>query len=284
MVYSLMGISTSSPTEDLETANLVFNRRNDVGDVLHRQFCVSLVSSLSEDVGPSAVVGGIASIHVGSVKAHAVWAGAHIDHKGVEAGTPAVTHGYASGSVMRKRFVVRVVAPVYGTRPSVEKNETLFGVEVFHVDIIVACVALKDVVRCIKSLQRATWGATLHKTLRCAATKPATQRNVVLKDVAVLRRSGGGCSANMHFVADWNERAGMEKHIALNDRGRRIGEGHPRAKLLDREVEQVLALLATGMSYAAVAEKFDVSKSCIAHIASGRRRSQAIETVRRVSV
>ena len=76
----------------------------------------------------------------------------------------------------------------------------------------------------------------------------------------------------------------MKKVIALNDRGRRIGEGHPRAKLLDREVEQVLALLATGMSYVAVAEKFDVSKSCIAHIASGRRRSQAIETVRRVSV
>jgi hypothetical protein len=28
IVYSLMGISTSSPAEDLETANLVFNRRN----------------------------------------------------------------------------------------------------------------------------------------------------------------------------------------------------------------------------------------------------------------
>ena len=76
----------------------------------------------------------------------------------------------------------------------------------------------------------------------------------------------------------------MDKFIALNDRGRRIGEGHPRAKLLDNEVEQVLALVAEGLSYAAIAEKFDVSKSCIAHIASGRRRSQAIETVRRVSV
>lgn len=31
MVYSLMGISTSSPAEDLETANLVFNRRNEDG-------------------------------------------------------------------------------------------------------------------------------------------------------------------------------------------------------------------------------------------------------------
>lgn len=31
IVYSLMGISTSSPAEDLETANLVFNRRNEDG-------------------------------------------------------------------------------------------------------------------------------------------------------------------------------------------------------------------------------------------------------------
>ena len=77
---------------------------------------------------------------------------------------------------------------------------------------------------------------------------------------------------------------GMEKFLAVNERGRRIGEGHPRAKLLDYEVEQVLALVAEGLSYAAIAEKFDVSKSCVAHIASGRRRSQAIETVRRVSM
>lgn len=31
MVYSVMGISTSSPAEDLETANLIFNRRNEDG-------------------------------------------------------------------------------------------------------------------------------------------------------------------------------------------------------------------------------------------------------------
>lgn len=31
IVYSLMGISTTSPAEDLETANLVFNRRNEDG-------------------------------------------------------------------------------------------------------------------------------------------------------------------------------------------------------------------------------------------------------------
>lgn len=76
----------------------------------------------------------------------------------------------------------------------------------------------------------------------------------------------------------------MQKRIALNDDGRRIGESHPRAKLLDHEVDQVLALLEAGLSYAAVAEKMDVSKSCIAHIATGRRRGQPIGKVLRVSV
>lgn len=76
----------------------------------------------------------------------------------------------------------------------------------------------------------------------------------------------------------------MSKTIALNEDGRRIGESHPRAKLLDHEVDQVLALLEAGLSYAQVAEKFDVSKSCIAHIATGRRRGQAVGRVVRVSV
>lgn len=76
----------------------------------------------------------------------------------------------------------------------------------------------------------------------------------------------------------------MQKSIAFNESGRRIGEGHPRAKLLDHEVEQVLALLDAGLSYAEVAAKFDVSKSCIAHIATGRRRGQAVARVARVSV
>ncbi len=35
MVYGLMGISTSSPAEDLETANLVFNRRDEDGKTVY---------------------------------------------------------------------------------------------------------------------------------------------------------------------------------------------------------------------------------------------------------
>lgn len=76
----------------------------------------------------------------------------------------------------------------------------------------------------------------------------------------------------------------MQKTIALNESGRRIGESHPRAKLLDYEVEQVLELLGAGLSYAEVARKFDVSKSCIAHIAAARRRCQTVARKLRVSV
>lgn len=76
----------------------------------------------------------------------------------------------------------------------------------------------------------------------------------------------------------------MQKTIALNENGKRIGQEHPRAKLLDSEVDQVLFLVESGMSYAQVAAKFEVSKSCVAHIASGRRRGQAVARTVRVSV
>lgn len=76
----------------------------------------------------------------------------------------------------------------------------------------------------------------------------------------------------------------MQKLVALNDKNRRVGENHPRAKLLDSEVDLVFDLLESGLSLAEVARKMDVSKSCIAHIASGRRRSQPVARVVRVSV
>ena len=57
-----------------------------------------------------------------------------------------------------------------------------------------------------------------------------------------------------------------------NAQGRRIGEHNPGAKLRDHEVDLVLALHDEGMSLAKIAEKFEVTKSCIGHIVSGRRR------------
>lgn len=93
---------------------------------------------------------------------------------------------------------------------------------------------------------------------------------------------------NVHSYADswtgFGKAQKMQKTIALNENGRRVGESHPRAKLLDHEVDQVLDLLEAGLSYAEVALKFDVSKSCIAHIATGRRRGQSVTRLVRVSV
>lgn len=70
--------------------------------------------------------------------------------------------------------------------------------------------------------------------------------------------------------------------IAINELGRRIGESHPNAKLTDHEAELLVGLVEGGMSLAQAAAKFDVSKSCAAHIVSGRRRGQV--AVRVVSV
>lgn len=76
----------------------------------------------------------------------------------------------------------------------------------------------------------------------------------------------------------------MKKLVALNEHGRVVGQEHPRALLLDVEVDQVHALVEEGLSYAQVAEKFGVSKSCIAHIATGRRRCQTPARLVEVSV
>ena len=65
----------------------------------------------------------------------------------------------------------------------------------------------------------------------------------------------------------------MQK-IALNDKHCRIGQGHPRAKLTDAEVDLVFELRGTGMSLADIADKFEVSKGCIWKILHGHRRGQ----------
>lgn len=66
----------------------------------------------------------------------------------------------------------------------------------------------------------------------------------------------------------------MKQRVAVNERGNRIGAGHPRAVLTDAEVDLVFGLIEDGMCYREIAEKFEVSKSCIGHLASGRRRCQ----------
>ena len=76
----------------------------------------------------------------------------------------------------------------------------------------------------------------------------------------------------------------MQKLVALNENGNRIGEHHPLAKLTDAEVTVMLELRDEGFSYAWLAAKFEVSKSCARWICTGRNRSQSVARMVRVSV
>ena len=71
---------------------------------------------------------------------------------------------------------------------------------------------------------------------------------------------------------------------AINARGLVIGEDHPRAVLMDREVAMLLELRDGGESYGKLAITFGVSKSCVAKICRGEHRSQVVVGFRRARV
>lgn len=70
----------------------------------------------------------------------------------------------------------------------------------------------------------------------------------------------------------------MIEPIRINDLGMRIGSGHPRAKLTDAEVDQLLADRGPdhepAMSYMELARKWGISKASVRDIVKGRRRGQ----------
>lgn len=68
--------------------------------------------------------------------------------------------------------------------------------------------------------------------------------------------------------------------VAVNDRGDRLGEDHPRAKLTNHDIDLMFELRfptdgASPMSYGQIAEKFEVSKGYVSDILSDRRRRRA---------
>ena len=75
-----------------------------------------------------------------------------------------------------------------------------------------------------------------------------------------------------------NRRRPTRALVACNDAGYAIGESHQRAKLTDEDVALILDLHEMGLSYSAIAGKFDdgvsVSKSHVRDIIKGRRRGQ----------
>lgn len=79
------------------------------------------------------------------------------------------------------------------------------------------------------------------------------------------------------------------KLVFVNDKGKRIGEGHHRAKLSDADIDLIFFLREAGLSYGAIAGKFDdipggISKSTIRDVLTSRRRAQVPEATKRVLV
>lgn len=78
------------------------------------------------------------------------------------------------------------------------------------------------------------------------------------------------------------------RYLALNCEGRVIGADHHSAKLSEADVALILGLRDEGLSYAAIAAKFDdevtVTKQTVMLICQGRRRAQLVMGHKRVAV
>lgn len=76
----------------------------------------------------------------------------------------------------------------------------------------------------------------------------------------------------------------MQKTVAVNDKGLRIGEDHPNARATDAEIELIRQLHDEGMSYEVLAEKFEYSKWAIGRICRFERRGQVPAAFVRVHI
>lgn len=63
--------------------------------------------------------------------------------------------------------------------------------------------------------------------------------------------------------------------VGVNERNRRVGESHPRAKLTDREADQLVAMREQGTGWGTLAKMFDISKSHVRRICLGHKRQMA---------
>ena len=76
----------------------------------------------------------------------------------------------------------------------------------------------------------------------------------------------------------------MQKTVAVNERGLRIGEDHQNAKYTDGEVDMVLTLRDDGLSYGEIARKMDMPKSTVRDVCKGNRRCQVADRHKTVRV
>lgn len=69
----------------------------------------------------------------------------------------------------------------------------------------------------------------------------------------------------------------MKRVHNLNAGGLRVGESHQRAKLTDREVDQIRELHESGeLGYRKLATMFEVSRGTIRDIVKCKRRAQVV--------
>lgn len=80
-----------------------------------------------------------------------------------------------------------------------------------------------------------------------------------------------------------SQKGGTFKIVGLNDKGFRIGEDHPQAKLTDQHVDVIRELHESGtMGYLRIARIFKVSKNAIKKIVTCESRWQTATKFKRI--
>lgn len=72
------------------------------------------------------------------------------------------------------------------------------------------------------------------------------------------------------------------KLVGVNDQGLRVGQDHQRAKLLDADIDAMLAMHRQGYSYQRLADIFECSKSQVKRIVTQQQRNQRAVAWRKV--
>jgi DNA invertase Pin-like site-specific DNA recombinase len=75
----------------------------------------------------------------------------------------------------------------------------------------------------------------------------------------------------------------MGKLVGVNEKGLRVGEDHPRAKITNRDVELIRRLHEEGMPYRELAQKFEISRMQAWRICSYRERAQSAVKFRKLA-
>ena len=76
----------------------------------------------------------------------------------------------------------------------------------------------------------------------------------------------------------------MQKLVAVNERGQRVGEDHPNAVYTNAEIEMVFSLRDDGLGYKRIAKLCDMPVRTVRGICNGSRRCQLPAAWKRVRV